>query len=324
MARIVYLDAHALNPGDLSYAGLEALGACTFYDYYDPAIKEQTVARAKDAEIILTNKTPLDADTIAQLPRLKYIGVSATGYNIVDVEAANKRGIRVTNVPAYGTQSVAQAVFSLILEMANNTGFYNGAVRAGEWEKSRAFCLYNTDRPVVELAGCTLGLIGFGNIGAAVAQIATAFGMEVLVYVRTPRTLPPHVHALPLDAVLAQSDVVSLHCPLTPETQNLINATRIARMKRGAWLINTARGGLVDEQALADALNNGTLGAAGLDVLSVEPPMPANPLLKAKNCLITPHIAWASKAARQRLLNIMIENVQAYMRGAQLNSVNGV
>lgn len=323
-ARIVYLDAMALNPGDLSYAGLEALGACSFYDYFDPTSPAQTIERARDAEIILTNKTPLDADTIARLPKLKYIGVTATGYNVVDIEAAKKRGIRVTNVPAYGTDAVAQAVFSLILEMANNTSFYVNAVRDGAWEKSQQFCLYNKDRAITELAGCKLGLIGFGNIGAAVAKIATAFDMEVLVYVRTPRTLPPSVQSASLNDLLGRSDIVSLHCPLTQETQNLINAERIARMKRGAWLINTARGPLVDEQALAEALNNGTLGGAGLDVLCVEPPKPDNPLLKAKNCLITPHIAWASRAARQRLLNVVIENVQAFLHGTQLNSVNGV
>ncbi len=314
---IVMLDAFTANPSDLSWAAFEALGACTTYDRTPP---RQIVERAKDAEVIITNKAPLSAETIAALPKLKYIGVIATGYNVVDVAAAREYGITVTNVPGYSSASVAQAVFALLLELTNHTGHHSSMARGGRWERGSDFCFW--DYPIIELHGLTLGLVGLGDIGQAVARIAQAMGMKVLAARRTWALPPPEgITASSIEEVLSQSDVVSLHCPLTEGTRQLINAASLATMKPGAFLINTARGPLVDEAALADALNNGRLAGAGLDVLSVEPPPAGNPLFTAKNCIITPHIAWASRASRARLIAQAAANVKAWAAGQAVNVV---
>ncbi len=314
--KIVILDGYTLNPGDLSWDDLKKLGVCTIYDRTPP---EQVIKRACDAEIVLTNKTVLDAETIGALPNLKYIGVLATGYNVVDIVAASKRDILVTNVPTYGTRSVAQMTFALLLELTQHVGHHSQTVRNGRWCDSPDFCYW--DYPLVELDGLTMGLIGYGRIGQATADIAKAFGMKVLAY-DPAITTPDYPGITDLGTLLRSSDVVSLHCPLTADTQCLINAERLALMKPTAFLINTARGPLVDEQALAVALNAGKLAGAGLDVLSVEPARPDNPLLKAKNCVITPHIAWATRAARSRLMGIATENVRAFLAGNPGNVVN--
>ena len=311
--KIVVLDGYTLNPGDLDWAALKKLGECEIRDRTAPA---DIAAVAKDAEIILTNKTPLSAATLTQLPKLRYIGVLATGYNIVDVAVANGRGVTVTNVPNYGTRSVAQHVFALLLELTQNAGHHAQTVRDGRWAKSADFCYW--DKSLVELEGLTLGIVGFGRIGRAVSDIGRAFGMETIAFSRSASGLVPRVD---LDELFRRSDVISLHCPLTPETQGLVNATRLALMKPTAFLINTGRGPLIVEQDLADALNAGRLAGAGLDVLSVEPPKADHPLFKAKNSLITPHIAWATKAARSRLLAIVVANLAAFQAGQSQNVV---
>jgi glycerate dehydrogenase len=318
--KIVVLDGYTLNPGDLDWSGLERLGDVKVYERTSV---EDIISRAEDAEIVLTNKTPLAANALARLPKLRYIGVLATGFNIVDIDAARERSILVTNVPAYGTQSVAQFVFALILELFSSVHVHSAAVHAGEWAASSDFCF--TRAPLFELAGKTLGLVGLGRIGSQTAIIAKAFGMKVLV-VGSGRTEAPSQEGLEqvtLEEMLVRSDIVSLHCPLTPATEKLINKERIAYMKRSAILVNTSRGGLVDEQDLADALNEGLLAGAALDVLSVEPPKQENPLLTARNCVITPHIAWAAKEARARLLDMAVANLQAYLEGRIENAVNG-
>lgn len=314
---IVVLDGHTLNPGDLSWDALRALGDCTVYDRTPP---EQVFARAAEAEVVLTNKVILRRDLIERLLKLRYIGVLATGTNIVDLAAARERGIPVTNVPAYGTPSVVQTTFALLLELTHHVGHHSDAVRAGRWTASPDFCWW--DFPLVELAGRTMGLVGFGQIGRAVSEVAHAFGMNALAHDPAPRPAPSFVQFVDLETLFRQSDVVSLHCPLTPETKNLVNAERLAWMKPSAFLLNTSRGPLVDEAALADALNAGRLAGAGLDVLSVEPPPADNPLLQARNCLVTPHIAWASGAARARLMQIAVDNVRAFLAGAPQNVVN--
>ena len=312
---IVVLDGNALNPGDLSWSELGALGDCVVYEHTPP---ELVLERAREADIILTNKTLLTASTIAALPKLKYIGVLATGVNVVDVAAARQRGILVTNVPAYSTPSVVQLTFALLLELTLHVGHHAQTVRDGRWCQSQDFCYW--DYPLVELAGLTFGIVGYGRIGRSVATVARAFGMDVLAYNTSPKTDPP-TRFTDLESLLAASDVVSLHCPLTAANQGFINAERLALMKPTAYLLNTARGPLIDEQALADALNEGRLAGAGLDVLSQEPPSPDNPLLKAKNCLITPHIAWATYAARQRLMKTVVANVRAFLAGQPANVV---
>lgn len=311
---IVVLDGYTLNPGDLDWAPLRALGAC---EIYERTPVDQVVHRARAAEVVLTNKCPLSAETIAQLPKLKYIGVLATGYNVVDVAAARARGIPVCNVPSYGTRSVAQHVFALILAHTQRVETHAMAVRAGRWSRSPDFCFWS--HPLIELEGKTLGLVGYGRIGQAVAALGRAFGMHVLVHSRRA-TLG--VEQVELDELFHRADVVSLHCPLTPETQGIVNAQRLALMKPEALLVNTGRGPLIVEADLADALNAGRIAGAALDVLSSEPPTPDNPLLTAKNCLITPHIAWATKAARARLLGGVIENLRAYLAGHPQNVVN--
>lgn len=318
--KIVVLDGYTLNPGDLTWKDLEALGQCAVYDRTRP---EEVVPRARDAEIALTNKTVLSSDAIQELHHLKYVGVLATGYNVVDVEAAHRRGIPVTNVPAYGTRSVAQTVFAHLLNLTQHIGHHAETVRAGRWTSSPDFCYWDT--PLIELAGLTMGIIGFGKIGRATTELAVAFGMKALAHdIVTPPDVPQGCQMVELEDVFRDSDVVSLHCPLTPQTERILNQERLALMKKTAFLINTARGPLVDEQALADALNDGRIAGAGLDVLSQEPPCEGNPLLEAKNCYITPHIAWASRAARARLLQVVVDNVASFLEGRPQNVVNEV
>ena len=315
---IVVLDGYTLNPGDLTWDELQQLGPCTIHERSAP---DQVLERAREAEVILTNKVVLSRETILALSRLQYIGVLATGYNVVDIAAAKERGLPVTNVPDYSTPSVAQLTFALLLELTHHAGHHAQSVRDGRWVGSADFCYW--DFPLLELHGLTFGVIGFGKIGRAVARIAEAFGMKVLVHSRSrPATLPVGCEWVDLDTLLARSDVVSLHCPLTPETKQFISAERLACMKPTAFLLNTSRGPLFDESAVAAALNAGQIAGAGLDVLSVEPPQADNPLLKAKNCLITPHIAWASRAARARLMAIAVGNIRAFANGGARNVVN--
>lgn len=316
-ARIVILDGHTLNPGDLSWAGVEALGPMTVYPRTPP---DQVIPRASDAAIVLTNKTILTAEIIAQLPQLQYIGVLATGYNVVDTEAARRRGIPVTHVPAYGTRSVAQMVFAHILEFTQHVAMHSKSVTLGRWSRCEDFCFW--EAPLIELAGKTLGIVGFGRIGRATAEIALAFGMEVLAYDTRGEATPSPVQFVDLDTLFRTSDIVSLHCPLTASNQGLVNRERLTMMKRTALLINTARGPLVDERALAEALAAGEIAAAGLDVLTTEPPPSDHPLVGAVGCQITPHIAWASHSARQRLLAVAVDNVAAFLAGRPQNVVN--
>lgn len=315
---IVVLDGYTANPGDLSWEGLNALGSCTIYDRTAP---DEVLERAAGAEVILTNKVLINAAHLTALPELKYIGVLATGYNVVDTAAARERGIIVTNIPAYSTPSVGQMAFSHILNIAQQVQHHSDEVHRGRWANSQDFCFRDT--PLIELLGKKIGLIGLGQTGYHTARIAIGFGMKVWAYTSKSRLqLPPEIKKVELDQLFHECDFISLHCPLTEETRELVNARRLALMKPTAILINTGRGPLVNEQALADALNNGLIYAAGLDVLSTEPPRADNPLLTAKNCYITPHIAWASDAARQRLIKIATENVKAYEDGKPVNVVN--
>ncbi len=314
---IVVLDGYAANPGDLSWNELKALGECTIYDRTTPS---EVLERAAGAEILLTNKVVLNAETIAALPELKYIGVLATGYNIVDTAAAKERGIIVANIPAYSTASVAQMVFAHILNIAQQVQHYTDEVRKGRWSSNPDFCFWDT--PLIELRSKKIGIVGLGNTGFNTARIAIGFGMEVHAFTsKSPFQLPPEIKKMDLDELFSTCDIISLHCPLTDSTRELINAARLKQMKPTAILINTGRGPLINEQDLADALNNGTILAAGLDVLSQEPPRADNPLLTARNCYITPHIAWASTAARERLMQIMLDNVKAYLDGKPINNV---
>ena len=314
--KIVILDGFAANPGDLSWGEIEAMGECRVYVRCDS--EQEIVERAADAEIILTNKSVISRRVMEQLPKLKYIAVQATGYNVVDIQAARERGILVSNVPAYSTDSVAQLTFALILELMNRTGKYADAVAEGEWRRRKDFTFSLGQSH--ELAGLTLGVAGFGSIGRAVAKIADAFGMKVLATARTPKE-SDIAEFVSTEILFSQSDIVSLHCPLTDDTKELVNEKTLSMMKKTALLINTARGGLVDEKALADALNNGGLAGAGLDVLSTEPPSADNPMLTAKNCIITPHVAWASLEARRRLIDVCAANVRAYLAGKPVNLV---
>lgn len=316
--KIVVLDGHTLNPGDLSWEPLQQLGDVTVFDR-TPA--DQVLARSADAEILLTNKTLLTCPTIKALPSLRYIGVLATGYNVVDHIAAAEAGVIVTNVPAYSTMSVAQVTFAHILNLAHTMGHHTRTVREGSWSSCEDFSF--ADTPLIELAGTTLGIIGPGRIGTAVARMGLAFGMNVIAYSRTGRTPLPEITPVSLDESFSRSDVLTFHCPLTPETKLIASASRLARMKPTAYIINTSRGPLIDEQALADALNAGRIAGAGLDVLSLEPPAADNPLLTARNCHITPHFAWASTAARQRLMREVTENVRAFIAGTPRNVVPG-
>lgn len=315
--KIVVLDGYGLNPGDLSWESMQALGELEVFDRTSPAELHQ---RASDAEALITNKTIISAEDMKALPQLKYIGVLATGYNVVDVEAAKAYGIVVTNIPAYSTRSVAQMVFAHLLNITQRVGHYADENIKGRWTNNADFCYWDT--PLVELDGKKIGIIGYGNIGQAVAAIATALGMKVYVYSSKPQfLLPQGVQRMSIDEIFQECDVVSLHCPLTDDTKGMVNSTRLNSMKSSAILINTGRGPLVNEQDLADALNNGVIAAAGLDVLSTEPPRKDNPLLTAKNCFITPHIAWATKEARIRLMNIAVNNLKSYIGGSIINNV---
>jgi glycerate dehydrogenase len=320
--KIVVLDGYALNPGDMSWQALEALGDCTVHERTPNDLISE---RAAGAEIILTNKVVMGPEQLAQLPQLRYVGVLATGYNVVDVEAARQRGVTVTNVPAYSTASVAQMVFALLLELTQQVGHHARLVREGRWSTAADFCFW--DRPLVELEGLTLGIVGFGAIGRRVAALARAFGMKVLVHTAHPEKYQETAEGrdarfVDLDDLFRASDAVSLHCPLTEETRALVDARRLELMKPTAFLLNTGRGPLVDEAALAAALNAGRLAGAGLDVLSAEPPPAGNPLLQAANCCITPHIAWATRAARERLLALAVANLRAVLAGQPQNVVS--
>jgi len=315
--KIVVLDGYTLNPGDLSWKEIQALGECEIYERTPP---EKTVERASGAQAVFTNKVILNSDTLKQLPELRFIGVLATGYNVVDTEAARELGIVVCNIPAYSTASVAQMVFSHILHFAQNISVHAQSVSAGEWCSSIDFSYWKT--PQTELAGKTLGIIGFGNIGQAVTQIALAFGMKVIFNNRSQKESPEDVKQVELETLLKESDYISINCPLTDTNKGFINKTTIEKMKPTAFLINTGRGPLINEQDLADALNAGRIAGAGLDVLSLEPAAESNPLPKAKNCFITPHIAWATFEARTRLMNIAAGNLKAFIAGKPVNVVN--
>lgn len=315
--KIVILDGYSADPGDLSWEELEQMGEVTVYDRTSPS---ETVQRAAEADIVLTNKVVIDREKIAQLPRLKYIGVLATGYNVVDIEAAHERGIIVTNVPAYSTESVAQMVFAHLLTVTNRTEHYAIQNRSGRWAASPDFCYW--DFPLMELAGKTIGIVGLGNIGRRVAEIALAFGMKVKAMTsKSQEQLPAGIEKADLQTLLSSADVLSLHCPLTANTRHLINADTLRLMKPTAILINTGRGPLIDDQAVANALQEGLLGAFCADVLTTEPPSSNNLLLSQPNVFITPHIAWASTEARTRLLQIAIANVRAFASGKPQNTV---
>ena len=315
--KIVVLDGYGLNPGDLSWSAWETLGELKVYDRTSPS---ELLERSEGAEVLITNKTLITANDMALLPELKYIGVLATGYNVVDIDEAKARGIVVTNIPAYSTASVAQMVFAHVLNITQRVGYYANENTHGRWTNNPDFCYWDTN--LVELDGKKMGIVGYGNIGKATARIALAFGMEVLAYTsKDQKDLPQGVKKATLDELFAESDVISLHCPLTPDTKELVNANRLKTMKPSAILINTGRGPLVNEQDLADALNEGRIAGAGLDVLSVEPSVAGNPLLSAKNCFITPHIAWATKEARTRLMDIAINNLRSYQKGNIINNV---
>ena len=318
--KLVILDGYTLNPGDLLWDELPVGVECQIFDRTAP---DELYERSKDAEILLTNKTPLTSCMLKSLPRLKYIGVLATGYNIVDVEQAGRQNIIVTNVPAYGTDSVAQLVFALILELCNHVGQHSDAVRSGAWSRNPDWCFWQT--PLVELYGKTLGIIGYGRIGRSVARLAQAFGMEVVVTSsRPPMQQTNGQRWATVDDIFVQSHIVSLHCPLNASTKGMVHAGRLDRMKRDAFLINTSRGGLIVEEDLADALNAGRIAGAALDVLSTEPPSDSNPLVRARNCIVTPHIAWATREARSRLMATALHNVNAWLSGRPENVVNGL
>lgn len=315
--KITVLDGYGLNPGDLSWDAMERLGELTVYDRTAPG---ETLERSEDSEILITNKTRIDGELMAKLPKLKYIGVLATGYNVVDIEASRMHGVTVTNIPAYSTMSVAQQVFALILAITNRVEHYALENREGRWSRNPDFCYW--DSTLTELAGKTMGIIGLGNIGMAVARIAIAFGMRVTAHTSKPQDkLPAGIEKKGLREVFAESDIVTLHCPLTAETERMVDAPLISLMKPTAILINTGRGPLIDEEAVASALRNGSLGAFGADVLSSEPPAADNPLLKAPNAFITPHIAWATREARERLMNIAVGNIKAFLEGKPMNKV---
>jgi len=316
--KIVVLDGYTANPGDLSWEEYALLGDLKVYDRTS---EDAVVERASGAEMVVTNKTVLSRRAIAALSSLRYIGVIATGHNVVDAQAARDHGVIVCNVPDYGTAAVAQAVFALLLELTNRVGHHSNTVIAGKWSAARDFCYW--DFPLIELQGLTLGIVGYGRIGRAVGRIAQSFGMELLTVGRaaTSQERNEASGGAAVDDLFERSDVITFHCPLTPETNRMVNARSLALMKRAALLINTARGGLVEDQSLADALNQGLLAGAGLDVLSVEPPALSNPLLTAKNCIITPHIAWATQNARRRLLRIGADNIRAWQAGTPRNVV---
>lgn len=317
--KIVILDGYTLNPGDLNWKGLEVLGEMVVHDR-TPA--EKVVERSKEADILFTNKTPVDEAAIKQLPALKYIGVLATGYNIVNTAAAATKGIVVCNVPGYGTTSVVQMTFALLLELCQHVQRHSDAVLDGKWSRAADWCFW--DYPLIELSGKTMGIIGFGHIGQQVADVGTAFGMNIIANsrTRTDQSARKNFKWAEIPELLQQSDVVSIHCPLTPETKGLINKKSLQQMKASAFLLNTSRGPIINDQDLADALNHGVIAGAGIDVLSTEPPPAGNPLFKATNCIITPHIAWATKEARTRLMEITVSNLSSFLAGKPVNVVN--
>lgn len=317
--KIVLLDGHALNPGDLDWGDLRTLGAL---EVFARTPEGEIVARAADADAILTMRTPLSGETLRRLPRLRYVGVTFTGYDGIDLETARAQGIVVTNVPSYGTGSVAQLVFALLLELCHHVGLHAAATRAGEWSRSPDFSFWKT--PLVELDGKTMGIVGFGRIGRHVAEVAVALGMQVVATDASRPADPagPAVRWCGLDELLATSDVVSLHCPLTPQTRGMIDAAALARMKPSAFLVNTSRGPLIVEPDLAAALEQGRIAGAALDVLAAEPPPPDHPLLRARNCLVTPHIAWATREARQRLVAAAVANLRAFLHGKPIDVVD--
>lgn len=317
--QIVVLDGYSINPGDISWEPLQEIGECAIYNNTSP---DEIIPRVQSAAAIMTSKVAIDRNLMNSLPKLRYIGVMATGYNIIDIEAAKLRGITVSNIPAYSTPAVAQGTFALLLELTNRVAHHNQTVHAGKWSKGDEWCYW--DQPIIELAGLTMGIVGFGNIGQAVGAIAHSFGMNVLVHTRTPgkQALPTYVRHCSLEELLATSDVVSLHCPLTDETRGIINSKTLPLMKPTALLLNAGRGPLIDEAALAAVLNAGKLAGAGLDVMAVEPPAVNNPLLRISNCVITPHNSWATVAARTRLIHVLAENLKAFIAGKPTNMVS--
>ncbi|MBK7637310.1 MAG: D-2-hydroxyacid dehydrogenase [Saprospiraceae bacterium] len=319
--KIVVLDGYTLNPGDLNWDGFQQFGDVAVHDRTD-FTPDSVIAAIGDADVIFTNKTPLTKVVLEKVPSVKYIGVLATGYNVVDTAAAKELGIKVTNIPTYGTAAVAQYTFALLLELCHHVGAHADAVKNGEWTKCPDFCFWNY--PLVELAGKNMGIIGFGRIGQATAKISQAFGLNILAVAnhQNPALESDTCKYVTLDELLAQSDIISLHCPLLESTQGIINKNNIAKMKDGVLIVNTSRGPLVVEQDLCDALNSGKVGGAALDVVSSEPISATNPLLQAKNCIITPHIAWAPIESRSRLMNIAVDNLAAFVNGSPVNVVN--
>ena len=321
--KIVVLDGYILNPGDLTWEGLESLGDTVVYDRtsYDSKDIDLIIERSKDAEAILINKTPITREILDDLPNLKYIGVLATGYNVVDIEAAKEKGIVVTNIPTYGTDAVAQMVFALLFELTNHVAEHNRAVKEGQWSTKPDWCFWN--KPLMELSGKTIGIIGYGRIGQSVGQVARAFGMEVLANANKPRREleNENMKYVELDELYKSSDIISLHCPLTEDTRGMINKDSITQMKDGVIIINTSRGPLIVEEDLSEALSTGKVKGAGLDVVNVEPIQLDNPLLKQDNCIITPHIAWAPKETRSRLMDIAVENLKGFIEGNPINIV---
>lgn len=317
--KIVVLDGYTENPGDLSWEGLENLGKLIVYDRTP---EDQIAVRIGDAEVVYTNKTPISRETLDQCPNLRFIGVLATGYNVIDVEAAKEKGIPVSNIPTYGTDAVAQYTIALLLELCHHIGEHSACVKRGDWTNNPDWCFWNY--PLIELAGKTIGIIGFGRIGQGTARIAQALGMKVLAFdqYQNPALETETCRYTDLDTLLMQSDVIALHCPLFPSTEKIINKNNIAKMKDGVMIINDSRGPLIAEEDLCEALNSGKVGGAALDVVSSEPIKMDNPLLTAKNCIITPHIAWAPRESRQRLMNIAVDNLQAFIDGQPINVVN--
>jgi glycerate dehydrogenase len=319
--KIVILDGHAINPGDLSWDALRTFGEL---EVFDRTAESEVVSRSREADIVLTTRTPLSRQALMQLERLRYIGAMFTGYDEIDLKAASELGIVVTNVPTYGTASVAQLVFALLLELCHHAGLHSAVTHAGDWSRSPDFSFWKT--PLVELEGKTMGIVGFGRIGRNVAEIATAMGMQVIATDEDRKNAPkwPGFHWCDLDELMSASDVVSLHCPLLQQTRGIINAASLAKMKRDAFLVNTSRGPLIVEHDLADALNQDRLAGAAVDVLSSEPPSLDNPLLHAKNCIVTPHIAWATKEARTRLVDTVVANLRAFLDGHPVNVVSQI
>ncbi|MBA4698389.1 MAG: D-2-hydroxyacid dehydrogenase [Ruminococcus sp.] len=320
--KIVVLDGYTLNPGDLNWKGLEAFGQCKVYDRTSLIDVEETISRIGGAEIVFTNKTPMPKEVFDRCPEIKFVGVLATGYNVVDVNAAGEKGIPVANIPTYGTAAVGQFAIALLLEICHHIGHHSQAVQEGRWETNNDWCFW--DYPLIELDGKKIGIIGYGRIGQTTGRIAQALGMKVLAYdaYKNPALESKTCEYVNLEKLLAESDVIALHCPLFPETEGIINKDSIAKMKDEVIILNNSRGPLIVEQDLTDALNSGKVAAAGLDVVSTEPIRGDNPLLKAKNCFITPHISWASKESRQRLMDIAVNNLKEFLSGNPVNVVN--